>query len=78
MTEADEAAKDKATALDNLREQVAKRETAGVIAMYQVAAWNVGATVGETDAAMKAGRERRTDSEGEPERLYRGWKLDRY
>jgi len=56
MTEADEAASSKAVALANLREQVEKRETAGVVAMYEVAAWNVGATVAETDAAMKAGR----------------------
>lgn len=72
MTEADEAAKDKATALENLREQVQKRESAGVVDMYERAAWNAGATVEETERA------RRYDPEGEPERLYRGWKLDRY
>ena len=76
MTEADEAAKDKPTALANLREQVAKGESAGIVDMYERAAWNVGATVQETDAAMKAGREARNTRDASD--LYRGWKLDRY
>lgn len=59
VSEADEAATDKATALANLREQVAKGESMGVVAMYERAAWHAGASVVETEAAMKAGRERR-------------------
>lgn len=54
-SEADESATDRATALANLREQVIKRETQGVIAMYERAAWNAGATIEETNRAMKEG-----------------------
>jgi hypothetical protein len=65
ITEADKATTSKAVALANLREQVSKREAHGVIDMYERAAWNAGATGAE-------------DPEGTPERLYRGWRLDRY
>jgi hypothetical protein len=53
ITEADEAATDKRTALDNLGDQIAKGETAGVIAMYERAAWGAGASVAETEAVFR-------------------------
>jgi len=49
ITEADEAATSKDVALANLREQVAKGETQGVIDMYERAAWYAGATVSDTE-----------------------------
>lgn len=55
VTEGDEAAADKETALANLREQAAKGETQGVVGMYELAAWKVGATPQETEQAIKAG-----------------------
>jgi len=73
ITEADEAATSKAVALSNLREQVIKQESRGVIDMYERAALNAGATVAETEAILRS-----YDPEGTPERLYRGWRLDRY
>ena len=76
MTEADEAVKDKPTALANLQEQVSKRESAAIVDLYERAAWNVGATVQETDAAMARGRAERNAREALD--LHRGWKLDRY
>jgi hypothetical protein len=56
ITEAVEAATSKAVALANLREQVAKGETMGVIAMYEQAATLFGATFDETDRACEIGR----------------------
>jgi hypothetical protein len=56
VSEADEAASDKETALYNLTAQVIKGETPAVIDMYERAAWGVGATVAETEAAIKKGR----------------------
>jgi hypothetical protein len=53
VTEADEAATSKDVALANLREQVAKQETQGVIAMYERAAWNAGASTRETGAVYR-------------------------
>lgn len=55
MTEADEAATSKQVALDNLRSMIAQKETQGVIAMYERAAWNAGASVRETEAIFKGG-----------------------
>ena len=49
ITEADEAATSKDVALANLRDQIAKGETAGIVDMYERAAWNAGATVSETE-----------------------------
>jgi hypothetical protein len=53
ISEADEAATSKETAFANLRDQIAKGETDGVIAMYERAAWGAGATVAETEALLK-------------------------
>jgi hypothetical protein len=52
VTEADEAARDKHEALQNLREQVLKSEAEGVVAMYERAAWNEGATADETEQVI--------------------------
>jgi hypothetical protein len=52
-TEADEAVTSKNVALANLRDQVAKGETQGVIDMYERAAWNAGATVSETESIFR-------------------------
>ena len=52
LTEADEAATSKEVALANLRDQIAKDETHGVIAMYERAAWGAGASVKETEAIL--------------------------
>lgn len=57
ITEADEAASDKNQALDNLRSQVNKGETMGIVAMYERSAWHAGATVAETEAII-AGKEK--------------------
>lgn len=59
FSEADEAATDKRAALDNLRSQLAKGETEGVIAMYERAAWGVGATKSETEAVFREVRRRK-------------------
>jgi hypothetical protein len=56
VSEADEAATDKETALRNLESQVRQGETPAIIDMYERAAWGVGATVAETEAAIIAGR----------------------
>jgi len=56
VTEADEAATSKWVAIQNLCDQVARGETAGVIAMYERAAWGAGASVFETEAAIAAHR----------------------
>lgn len=53
VTEADETAVDKETALYNLWAQVAMKETEGVIAMYERAAWGAGATVRETEEILR-------------------------
>lgn len=58
VSEADEAATDKATALANLREQFEKGETHGVVAMYIQAAWNAGASVAETEQVLNDARKR--------------------
>lgn len=50
VTEADEAATSKQTALDNWREQVSKGESQGVVDMYERAALAAGATVDELEA----------------------------
>ena len=52
ITEADEAATSKAQALANLREQVIKGETMGVIDMYERAALTAGATYDEVEAVV--------------------------
>lgn len=54
ITEADEAAHDKVSALRNLRAQVLAGEGQGVVSMYERAAWNEGATVAETEAVIVA------------------------
>jgi hypothetical protein len=59
ITEADEAATSKATALENLRAQVASDESMGIVDMYERAAWGAGASVAETDAVLREDRERR-------------------
>ncbi len=56
VSEADEAATDKETALRNLVSQVRQGETPAIIDMYERAAWGAGATVAETEAAIKKGR----------------------
>jgi len=56
VSEADEAASDKETALRNLRSQVERGETPAIIDMYERAAWQCGATVAETEATIKKGR----------------------
>jgi hypothetical protein len=56
VTEADEAATDKHTALSNLTAQVSQGETPAIIDMYERAAWGVGASVLETESAIKRGR----------------------
>ena len=56
VSEADEAATSKRVALDNLREQVRKGETLGVVAMYERAAWAAGATVAETERVLITAR----------------------
>jgi hypothetical protein len=53
VTEASETNPSKATALSNLRAQVEKEETAGVIQMYENAAFSAGATVAEIEKALK-------------------------
>jgi hypothetical protein len=55
ITEADEAAGDKERALENLRDQVRKGETMGVIEMYEQAARKAGATTEECLQAARAG-----------------------
>ena len=62
ISEADEASTSRERALENLRDQVAKGETHGVIAMYERAAWNAGATVRETEAVQRAVRARLVDN----------------
>jgi hypothetical protein len=52
-TEADDGWPNKPTALAALRAQIAKRETAGVIDMYERAAWRAGASVAETEAILR-------------------------
>lgn len=56
VSEADEAATSKVRALANLRAQVERSETQGVIAMYERAAWRAGATVAETDVVLTEAR----------------------
>jgi len=56
VSEADEAATSKHVALENLREQVRKGETIGVVAMYERAAWAAGATVAETEEVLITAR----------------------
>ena len=56
VTEADEAATDKARALENLRWQVLRHEAVGIIAMYERAAWGAGASVQETEAILRGVR----------------------
>lgn len=53
MTEADESAKDKETALANLRHQIIQEETLGVIWMYERAAHRAGASWDEIAATAK-------------------------
>jgi hypothetical protein len=52
ITEADEAATDKETALRNLEAQILRDETVGVIQMYEDAALNTGCTVAEVGAVF--------------------------
>lgn len=56
ITEADEAASDKETALRNLEAQVTQNETPAIIDMYERAAWKAGATVDETEAVIRRSR----------------------
>jgi hypothetical protein len=51
--EEDEAATSKDVALRNLQDQLWKRESEGVIAMYERAAWKAGATTAETEALFR-------------------------
>lgn len=62
VSEADEAASNKWTALENLKSQVVKGESYGVIDMYERAAWGAGATVKETEAAILEGNQTRWPS----------------
>lgn len=70
VSEADESATDKLTALANLREQAAKGETMGVVSMYELAAWKVGATPLETEDAIKQGNEDFRSSVSKPHWVY--------
>lgn len=56
FSEADEVATSKERALLNLWQIVQQGERTGVIAMYERAAQNVGATVSETAAFIAAAR----------------------
>ncbi len=56
VTEADESATSKEAALRALEAQVMKNETHGIIAMYEMAALEAGATVAETEAIISRGR----------------------
>ncbi len=53
ITEADEAATDKVTALSNLQYQIVKGETMGIIGMYEQAAINAGASGAEISQVEK-------------------------
>lgn len=53
ITEADESATSKQRAIENLKSQVYKGESVGVIDMYEQAALNSGASVQEIEQAMK-------------------------
>jgi hypothetical protein len=52
VSEAEEASGGKAEALERLGVQVRHGESAGVVDMYERAAWAHGATVEETDAVI--------------------------
>lgn len=56
ITEADESATDKETALRNLESQVIKGETPAIIDMYERAAISCGATVAECEAIIRSAR----------------------
>jgi len=56
VSEADEAATDKSTALRNLESQVIRGETPAIIDMYERAAWGTGATVKETEEVIRQAR----------------------
>lgn len=56
VTEADEAATTKERALENLRYQVTNGETMGVIAMYEQAAYNAGASYADIQTIIKQTR----------------------
>jgi hypothetical protein len=53
ISEADEVAFTKKTALENLQDQVIKNESEGIVAMYERAAWRAGATVRETETTIR-------------------------
>lgn len=61
VSEADEAATSSAVALDNLREQVRKGESQGVVAMYERAAWRQGVMHAETDRVIAEERQNADD-----------------
>lgn len=66
ITEADEAAEgSKAWALRRLEEQAGLGETLGVVAMYERAARELGATTEEREAAIRRGIARAAGSRGE-------------
>lgn len=65
ITEADEGATSVERALSNLRDQVDRRETVGILAMYERAAWAAGATVRETEAILRSPRH---EASGAPKR----------
>ena len=58
ISEASESSPSKATALANIREQVERGETMGVVAMYERAAYQAGATVAEVCEATRKQRPR--------------------
>lgn len=53
VTEADEQATDKATALKILAYMVSENESAAIVDMFERAAWGAGTTVEETEAVIR-------------------------
>jgi len=66
VSEAEEAATIKDRALANFREQIRKGEFFGVIDLYERAAWDVGASVVETEAIREEERRLRHMARGAP------------
>jgi hypothetical protein len=59
ITEAEETAYGKESALTHLFSIVSAGESFGVVSMYEVAALNAGATMEETERTIRAAKERR-------------------
>jgi hypothetical protein len=57
ITEADESAADKATALRNLEWQVLSHQGQGLIDMFEFTALTCGATLDETEGVIAAARQ---------------------